>query len=144
MASPEKLQELIMLYEFTGSRIAELKAQQWSITNYGSLIYATIVSSKKLISDVAIIEVVFLNILALVVMGMGFWLIKEFSASIKERQLCLAKIRVEFGPEFIAIWSGGNCKVSNDPLKPKTVLKYFHQFILMFGFVVASLLLWRI
>ncbi|WP_166258597.1 hypothetical protein [Marinobacter salicampi] len=140
----EKNQELIMLYDFTGSRIAEFKAQQWAITNYGAVIYASIVSSKKLIGDISTIEIAFLNLLAFIVMVIGIWLIKGFSESIKERQKCLAEIRKKFGEEFIFVWSGGSSKVPNDGSKPKTVLRYFHKFILMFGFIITTLLLWRI
>lgn len=136
--------KLIMLYEFTGTRIAEFKAQQRSITNYGLLIYAAIVSSKKLINDINTYEVCLLNLLALIVLAMGIWLIKEFSASTKERQRCLTKIRDQFGPRFIAVWNGGDCKVDNAAIKPKTVLKYFHQVILIIGFIISTLLIWRI
>lgn len=140
----EDNQELIMLYEFTGTRIAEFKSQQWAITNYGAVIYATIVSSKTLIKNVSVLETVLLNILTLVVMVIGIWLINGFSESINERQKCLAELRKKFGEEFIFVWSGGHSGVAEGKVKPKTVLKTFHRLILVFGFIVTTLLLWRI
>lgn len=141
----EENAELIMLYGSTGSRIAEFKTQQWAITNYGSVIYASIVSSKALISNISNIEIVTLNIMAFMVMLIGIWLIKGFSKSIAERQRCLAAIRQEFGDEFITIWRGGEkFKEDQGIVKPKTVLKSFHKFILVIGFIITSLLLWRI
>jgi len=134
-------QEFIMLYEFTGTRIAEFKSQQWAITNYGAVIYASIVSSKALITDISNIEISILNVMAFIVMITGIWLIKGFSKSIAERQQCLATIRKEFGEHFISVWCGGKSKTE---VKPKTILKSFHKLIFFFGFAATSLLLWRI
>lgn len=132
-------EELIMLYEFTGTRIAEFKSQQWAITNYGSVLYASIISIKKLIDNVCYTEVVALNAAALIIMLSGIWLISQFSNSIKERQQCLKNIRDKFGEEFTQVWGG-----PTETIEPKTLLKKFHVFILVLGFLFTSFLLWRI
>jgi len=132
-------EELIMLYEFTGSRIAELKSQQWAITNYGSVLFASIISSKKLISGICFIETIILNIVAFIIMLCGAWLIWRFSIAISERQNCLKNIREKFGSEFIKAWGG-----PQENVQPKTVLKIFHILILFTGFVFTTFLLWRI
>ena len=132
-------EELIMLYEFTGTRISEFKSNQWAVTNYGSVLYASIISTKRLIDNTSWIETIVLNSAALIIMISGIWLISQFSQSIKERQLCLKNIRAKFGDEFVQIWGG-----PKEAVVPKTLLKNFHIFILILGFLFTSFLLWRI
>ena len=132
-------EELIMLYEFTGTRISEFKSQQWAITNYGSILYASIISSKELVDNISFIEVVFLNLAAFIVLICGAWLISQFSQSVKERQNCLKNIRTKLGNDFMEIWGG-----PSESIEPKTLLKKFHVFILILGFIFTSFLLWRI
>lgn len=143
MSDKEKAPELIMLYEFTGTRIAEFKSQQWAITNYGALIYAAIVSSKALFKDISNWEITLLNIAAFLVCGVGIWLIRTFAESIAERQKCLSSIRAEFGEDFQRVWCGGS-NLQGNSIRPKTILKKFHQMILISGFIITTAMIWRI
>jgi len=132
-------EELVMLYEFTGSRISEFKSQQWAITNYGSVLFTSIVSSKKLIGNISCTETIALNMVAFIILLCGTLLINQFSKSISERQICLSNIRAKFGDEFIEVWGGPKKNI-----QPKTVLKRLHILILFTGFVLTSFLLWRV
>ncbi|MFV1997848.1 MAG: hypothetical protein ACC641_07525 [Acidiferrobacterales bacterium] len=99
-------EELRLLYQTSVTELEFFKRQQWSVTNYGLLLYAAIVSLARLFdSGMSSAE---RWVLCLVATATGFasiYILKVLNNSIDVRKARLGVIREQFGPEFHHAWN---------------------------------------
>lgn len=141
-----KFDELRMLYTACVSEIASFKQHQWQVTNYGLLLYAAIVSLPRIVGPGALgkCEYIVLHAALVVVLVAGWLIVGMFADSIQTRRRRLTEIRRHFTDSFKAAWRGGRSE-SEVPDHPdfKNNLVWFFRAVFVFGFIVATWLLYR-
>lgn len=110
-------EELHLLYQVSVQDLAFFKGQQWSITNYGLLLYAAIVGIPQ-IPNICLTpcERLILCLLATALTGSGVFLLWKLERSIKARRDRLKKIFKTFTNTFCLAWKSK----SKDPDAPTT------------------------
>lgn len=97
--------ELRLLYQVTVQDLAFFKQQQWSVTNYGLLLYAAIVGIPQIPNaGVTPCERLVLCLLATALAAGGAYLLYKLERSIKARRDRLSKIRRLFTKAFCLAW----------------------------------------
>lgn len=140
----QKGDELRLLYTACVSEIASFKQQQWQITNYGLLLYATIVSIPKLLATLNHVEYFVLFAVAFGILAFGWFLLGLLASSIQLRRERLTEARKQFTPDFMKAWRGGKPEAeARDKPEDKVSLLWFFRAVLVVGFGAACWLLVR-
>lgn len=135
--------ELRLLYTSCVSEIASFKQQQWHVTNYGLLLYASIASTPKLVAAKLMeVELFLLYVGAFAILAAGLFLVGMLSSSIQERRGRQTEVRKLFTKEFMHAWRVGRAesKVPDLPQEKPNFLWFFRS-VFIVGFGVTSWLL---
>jgi hypothetical protein len=100
----KKEKELHLLYQVSVQDLAFFKGQQWSITNYGLLLYAAIVAIPQTKVTLTPCERLILCLIATALAGTGVYLLWKLERSIKARQDRLKKVFRTFTKTFCLAW----------------------------------------
>jgi hypothetical protein len=107
--------ELRLLYDVSVRDLAFFKRQQWVVTNYGILLYATAFGVYRyLLPNVASWERCLLVVFGAGILIAALLIIFNVEKSIQERKDRLIAIRKLFTPGFNDVWNAG--KKPNDGL----------------------------
>jgi uncharacterized membrane protein len=98
-------EELRLLYQVSVQDLAFFKGQQWLITNYGILLYATLVGIPQIPNlSLKPCERLILCLLATALAGTGVFLLWKLERSINARRDRLRKIFKTFTKSFCLAW----------------------------------------
>ena len=135
--------ELRLLYTSCVSEIASFKQQQWHVSNYGLLLYASIASTPKLVAaKLTQFELFLLYVGAFAVLAAGWFFVGMLSSSIQERRGRQTEVRKLFTKEFMNAWRVGRSEIEvPDLAQEKRSLLWFFRMVFVVGFGVTAWLL---
>mgnify|MGYP000896398808 CR=1 FL=1 len=138
--------EIRVLYSASIAEVAGFKQQQWQVTNYGLVLFATIASATRFLgSSIEPYEYIFLGAAALAVHVCGLGLIGVLASSIQGRRERLTHIRTTYFSEaFRDAWRAGkSADQAHDRPEEKTQLRMLFQGVYWAGFLSTLWYLWR-
>ena len=99
-------EELRLLYDLSVTELEFFKRQQWSVTNYGLLLYAGFVGVAQLLDGkITSLEKLILCLVATGVAILGSYILWVLNNSINVRKARLSAIRQQFSSAFHNAWS---------------------------------------
>ena len=138
--------EIRVLYSASIAEVAGFKQQQWQVTNYGLVLFATIASATRFLgSSIEPYEYIILGLAALAVHVSGLVLIGVLASSIQGRRERLTHIRTAYFSEaFRDAWRAGKpANEAHDRPDEKVQLRVLFRSVYWAGFLSTLWYLWK-
>lgn len=137
--SDQRHDDFLELHRTAIHDIAFFKLQQWRVTNYGLLLYVTVVAIPRFL-PLSRLEAWLLWLLSLTVLVVGWIVLCRLEESLGKGRGRAIKIHEYFSKEAQKAWEVGG-KITE--VEEKVSMLWLFRSVLLLGFVVVTWLLYR-